>query len=143
MIDSGQLRVIIRNGQMVIVLPNDVLFDSGKTALKAAGQDAIAKVADVLKTIKDRRFLIGGYTDNVPIHSAKFPSNWELSTERAVDVTKFLIAKGMPPEQLAAAGFGEFDPVVANDSPEHKAQNRRIEIILESRTCRIFHHSTR
>ena len=67
----------------------------------------------------------------MPIHTAHFPSNWELSTARAVEVTKYLIATGMRPQMLAAAGYGEFDPVSPNDSPEHRAQNRRIEIVLQ------------
>lgn len=131
MIDAGKLKVIIRNGRMLIALPNDVLFDSGKTNVKTDGQGALQSVAQVLSTIKDRRFLVAGHTDDVPIHTARFPSNWELSTERAVEVTKFLIANGMQPQTLAAAGYGEFDPVAANDSPDHRAQNRRIEIVLE------------
>lgn len=131
MIDAGKLKVIIRDGRMLIALPNDVLFDSGKTNVKTEGQGALQNVAQVLSTIKDRRFLVAGHTDDVPIHTARFPSNWELSTERAVEVTKFLIANGMQPQTLAAAGYGEFDPVAANDSTEHRAQNRRIEIVLE------------
>jgi chemotaxis protein MotB len=131
MIDAGQLKVVIRDGRMLIVLPNDVLFDSGKTNIKTDGQTALAQVAKVLATIPDRNFLVAGDTDDVPIHTARFPSNWELSTARAVEVTKFLIANGMRPQVLAAAGYGEFDPVVANDSPEHRAQNRRIEIVLQ------------
>jgi len=131
MIDAGKLKVIIRNGRMLIALPNDVLFDSGKTNVKTDGQGALQNVAQVLSTIKDRRFLVAGHTDDVPIHTARFPSNWELSTERAVEVTKFLIANGMQPQTLAAAGYGEFDPVAPNDSTEHRAQNRRIEIVLE------------
>jgi len=131
MIDAGKLKVIIRNGRMLIALPNDVLFDSGKTNVKSDGQGALQNVAQVLSTIKDRRFLVAGHTDDVPIHTARFPSNWELSTERAVEVTKFLIANGMQPQTLAAAGYGEFDPVAPNDNPEHRAQNRRIEIVLE------------
>jgi len=131
MIDAGKLKVIIRNGRMLIALPNDVLFDSGKTNVKTDGQGALQSVAQVLSTIKDRRFLVAGHTDDVPIHTARFPSNWELSTERAVEVTKFLIANGMQPQTLAAAGYGEFDPVAPNDSAEHRAQNRRIEIVLE------------
>ena len=75
--------VTIRNGRMLIALPNDVLFDSGKTALKAEGKEAIGKIAQVLATIGDRRFLVGGHTDNVPIKNAKFPSNWELASARA------------------------------------------------------------
>ena len=131
MIDAGQLKVVIRDGRMLIALPNDVLFDSGKTNIKTDGQTALAQVAKVLATIPDRNFLVAGDTDDVPIHTARFPSNWELSTARAVEVTKFLIANGMRPQVLAAAGYGEFDPVVANDSPEHRAQNRRIEIVLQ------------
>jgi chemotaxis protein MotB len=131
MIDAGQLKVIIRDGRMLIALESDVLFDSGKTSLKPAGQTALAKVAQVLASITDRKYQVAGHTDNVPIHTAKFPSNWELSTARAVEVVNFLVANGMKPQQLSAAGFGEFDPVVANDSPEHQAQNRRIEIVLQ------------
>jgi chemotaxis protein MotB len=131
MIDAGRLKVVIRDGRMLIALPNDVLFDSGKTSIKPDGQAALAEVARVLATIPDRHFLVAGETDDVPIHTSRFPSNWELSTARAVEVTKFLIANGMRPQVLAAAGYGEFDPVAANDSPEHKAQNRRIEIVLQ------------
>jgi chemotaxis protein MotB len=131
MIDSGQIKVSIRNGRMLIALPNDVLFDSGKTAVKAEGKEAIGKIAQVLSTIADRRFLVAGHTDNVPIKSARFPSNWELSTARAVEVVQLLVSGGMKPSVLGAAGYGEFDPVAANDAPETKAQNRRIEIVLE------------
>jgi len=131
MIDAGQLKVIIRDGRMLIALESDVLFDSGKTNLKPAGQTALAKVAQVLAGITDRKYQVAGHTDDVPIHTARFPSNWELSTARAVEVVNFLIANGMKPQQVSAAGFGEFDPVVANDSPEHRAQNRRIEIVLQ------------
>jgi chemotaxis protein MotB len=130
MIDAGQLKVIIRDGRMIIALESDVLFDSGKTGLKPAGQTALTKVAQVLATITDRKYQVAGHTDNVPIHTAKFPSNWELSTARAVEVVNFLVASGMKPQQLSAAGFGEFDPVAANDTADHQAQNRRIEIVL-------------
>jgi chemotaxis protein MotB len=131
MIDAGQLKVVIRDGRMLIQLPNDVLFDSGKTNIKPDGQAALAKVAQVLAGIADRKYLVAGDTDNVPIHTSRFPSNWELSTARAVEVTKFLVQNGMKPEVLAAAGYGEWDPVAANDTPEHRAQNRRIEIVLQ------------
>jgi chemotaxis protein MotB len=131
MIDSGQLKVAIRHGRMIIALPNDILFDSGKTDVKADGKAALAKVAAVLSTVGDRDFLVAGHTDDVPIKMPRFPSNWELSTARAVEVVHFLISKGMQPKLLAAAGYGEFDPVVPNDSNEHRAQNRRIEIVLQ------------
>lgn len=131
MIDAGQLKVTIRNGRMLIVLPNDVLFDSGKTELKQAGKDALGQVAKVLAGMADRRFLVAGHTDNVPIKTSRFPSNWELSTARAVEVAKLLVAGGMRPEVLGSAGYAEFDPVAANDTDGNKGLNRRIEIILE------------
>jgi chemotaxis protein MotB len=131
MIDAGQLKVIIRDGRMVIQLESDVLFDSGKTNIKPDGQTALAKLAPVLAGITDRKYLVTGFTDDVPIHTQRFPSNWELSTARAVEVVKFLVASGLKPQQVAAAGYSEFDPVVANDAPEHRAQNRRIEIVLQ------------
>jgi chemotaxis protein MotB len=131
MIDAGQLKVAIRGGRMLIALPNDILFDSGQTAVKPDGKAALTRVAQVLGTVGDRDFLVAGHTDNVPIRTALFPSNWELSTRRAVEVVHILIAQGMNPKMLAAAGYGEFDPVAANDSAEHRAQNRRIEIVLQ------------
>jgi chemotaxis protein MotB len=131
MIDNGKLKVVIRDGRMLIALPNDVLFDSGRTAVKPEAQAALTDVAQVLATIADRRFLVAGHTDNVPIRTERFPSNWELSSARALEVTRFLIAQGMKPQTLAAAGFGEFDPVAPNDSPETRALNRRIEIVLQ------------
>lgn len=131
MIDSGQLKVVIREGRMQIALPNDVLFDPGKTNLKAEGQEAVKKVAQALATIPDRHFLVAGHTDNKPIKTARFPSNWELSTARAIEVSKLLVENGVKPELLAASGHAEFDPLVPNDTPEQRAQNRRIEIILQ------------
>ena len=131
MIDAGQLKVIVRNGRMLISMPDNVLFDSGKTEIKSGGLTALGKVAEVLVTIPDRNFVVAGHTDDVPIHTPRFPSNWELSTARAVEVVNFLVAHGMKPQALAAAGYGEFDPAEANDSPDHRALNRRIEIVLQ------------
>jgi chemotaxis protein MotB len=99
--------------------------------VKASGKVALAQVATILKTISDRHFQVAGDTDNVPIQTALFPSNWELSTRRAVEVVHFLVAQGMRPEILSAAGYGEFDPIASNDSPDGRAKNRRTEITLE------------
>jgi chemotaxis protein MotB len=128
--DAGQLRIELRDGRMILQLPNDVLFDSGRADVKQDGQRALAQVGGVLKTLNGRKFQVAGHTDNVPIDRAKFASNWELSTARAVAVVRFLVAQGVPPETLSAAGYGEFAPLVANDTNEHKAKNRRIEISL-------------
>jgi chemotaxis protein MotB len=131
MIDAGDLDVVLRDGRMVLKLKSDVLFDSGKTSITAEGKKALEEVARVLATFTDRELQVGGHTDNVPISSDRFPSNWELSTTRAVSVVKFLIEKGVRADLLSAAGFGEFDPIAPNDTPESRAKNRRIEIMLQ------------
>ena len=98
MIDAGKLQVEIRNGLMLVKLPDNILFDPGKTDLKPQGKDAHrAGDADPVG-IEGRKFQVTGHTDNIPIKSAKFKSNWELSTARAVEVTKLMIADGMDAE---------------------------------------------
>jgi chemotaxis protein MotB len=131
MIDAGQLKIGTRNGRLVLQLPNDVLFDSGQTAIKPAGKDALVQVAQVLKTVAGRKFQVAGNTDNVPIQTPRFPSNWELSTARAVEVVKLLVTQGVDAKSLSAAGYGEFDPVASNDATDGRAKNRRIEITLQ------------
>jgi chemotaxis protein MotB len=120
-----------RNGRLVLQLPNDVLFDSGQTGLKPAGKGAVMQVAHVLATVPGRSFQVAGHTDNVPIDSARFPSNWELATARAVEVVKLFVSQGVDPKALSAAGYGEFDPMASNDAPDGRAKNRRIEITLQ------------
>jgi chemotaxis protein MotB len=88
-------------------------------------------VAVIFRSIGDRKFQVAGDTDNVPIHTERFPSNWELSTARAVEVVRYLIAQGVRPDVLSAAGYGEFDPVASNDDASSRARNRRIEITLQ------------
>jgi chemotaxis protein MotB len=131
MIDAGQLKVATRAGRLVIQLPNDVLFDSGQTAIKPAGKEALSQLARVLVTVRGRAFQVAGHTDNVPIQTARFASNWELSTARAVEVVKLLVASGVDVRQLSAAGYGEFDPIAGNETPDGRGKNRRIEITLQ------------
>jgi chemotaxis protein MotB len=130
LVDAGQLKVVMRGGRMVLELSNDVLFDSGRTELKEIGKKTLVEVAHVLKTMQDRRFQVAGHTDNVKIQTARFPSNWELSTARAVEVLKLLVDAGMDSRNLSAAGYGEFAPLETNDTAEGRAKNRRIEITL-------------
>jgi chemotaxis protein MotB len=108
-----------------------VLFDSGRSELKPDGKRALAEVAAALATIPSRRFQIAGHTDNEPIRLSPYKSNWDLSTARALEVTSFLIAKGVEPHAVSAAGYGEFDPADANDTKDGKAHNRRTEISLQ------------
>lgn len=127
---SGKLKVKIVRGRMVVELSENILFDSGRADLKAEGQAALAEVATVLASIADRDFQVAGHTDNIPIKSAKFPSNWHLSTGRALTVAIFLSDHGVPPVRLSAAGYADTQPAASNDTPEGRQQNRRIEIVL-------------
>lgn len=130
LIDAGTIKVSFRKGRMIVELASAILFDSGKTELKDAGKAALDDIVAALQTVNDRDFMIAGHTDTDPIRTKRFKSNWELSTARAVVVVDYMISKGFPSANLGAAGFAEIDPVAANDTPEGKAQNRRIEIVL-------------
>jgi len=130
LVDTGKLEVVFRNGQMVLKLPAGILFASGKADLSKDGKGALKEVLDVLASFNDRRFMVAGHTDDRKISNRKFKNNWDLSTARAVSVVQFMIEAGFDPKNLAAAGYGEFDPVAGNDTPEGRQLNRRIEIIL-------------
>ncbi len=130
MIDAGKLQVEIRGGLMLVKLPDNILFDPGKTDLKPAGQEAIKQVGEILAGIEGRKFQVTGHTDNVPIKSGKFKSNWELSTQRAVEVVKFMAKNGMDDKRLSAAGYADTLPVADNGTDDGRRQNRRIEIVV-------------
>ena len=120
--------------RLVVTILDRVLFPSGQATLTPEGQRVINKVAAVLAKVHDRRILIEGHTDNVPIGptlSSRFPTNWELSTARATEVVKYLLSQAqLPPDRLSAVGRADTAPVARNDSEEGRLQNRRIEIIL-------------
>lgn len=130
MIIAGKLKVKPIRGRLVVELPSAILFESGSAELSKEGKETLSQVAEVLKSIPEREFQIAGHTDDRPIRSSRYPSNWELSTSRAVNVVKFLQEAGVPPQRLSAAGFSEYQPAVPNDSEDNRALNRRIEIIL-------------
>lgn len=120
--------------QLTITIVDRVLFPSGQATLTPEGLRVMEKVGAVLARIKDRRIQIEGHTDNVPIGPTlkeTFPSNWELSTARATEVVKYLIAQAkIPPKQLIAVGRADTAPVAPNTTEEGRQQNRRIEITL-------------
>jgi chemotaxis protein MotB len=130
LVDTGKLQVAFRNGQMTLKLPSGILFPSGSAELSKAGQVALSEVVKILVQFKDRRFVVAGHTDNQPIKTAAFKNNWYLSTARANSVVQFMIKEQFPAPNLAAAGYGEFDPVAKNDTDQGREVNRRIEIIL-------------
>jgi chemotaxis protein MotB len=125
LVDAGQLKVTARRGQLVLSMPSEVLFPSGVADLSKPGELSVLEVGITLKKFPDRRFLVIGHTDDVPLKNSVFKDNWELSTARALTVVRFLVQAGMKPQNLMAAGAGEHDPVSSD-----RARNRRIEIAL-------------
>lgn len=130
LIDAGKLKVSIREGRMVVELATDILFPSGSATLSKDGRAAIAEVAGLLSSMPDRKFQIEGHTDNVPTKGPAYKSNWELASARALTVLKAMVDAGMPQERISAASFGDTKPARPNDTPENKAANRRIEIVV-------------
>lgn len=131
MVDAGDLSIELRDGRMVLDLPNDVLFDSGKSDLKPGGKATLDGVALAIKTVP-RKFQVAGHTDDEPIKLSPYASNWELSSARALSVVTFFVSRGLKPGSLSAAGYGEFDPVASNATPKGRARNRRIEITVQT-----------
>jgi chemotaxis protein MotB len=122
------------------VFQSEVLFPSGSADLSPEGRKTLAAFARTLVEIANRIppdvswvLRVDGHTDRVPISSARFPSNWELSAARALSVVKFLTSQGVPPKRLAATGFGEFQPLDEGKGPASNARNRRIEMRLTDR----------
>lgn len=127
---SGQLTIKIVDGRMVVALPGDVLFSSGSARLSEKGQTTITQVTQVLKSIDKRSFQVEGHTDNIPISTAQFPSNWELAAQRATNVVKEMLKAEMPRERISVASFADTRPVASNDTPEGRQANRRIDIVI-------------
>ena len=130
LIDAGKLDVRIVDGRMVLTLPMDILFASGSAKLSQSGRESLMEVGAGLATIPDKKFQVEGHTDAVPIHTDRFPSNWELASARSLVVVHALLSAGLAPEQLSAASYSEFQPRADNDSEEGRAANRRIEIVV-------------
>jgi chemotaxis protein MotB len=129
-IAAGQLELIEDARGLVVSLPERATFAPASTDMTASALELVARVALAVKPF-DRPLRIEGHTDNVPISTREFRSNWELSTARAATVIRFLIERvAIDPRRLSAAGYGEFHPRVANDSPENRARNRRVDIVI-------------
>ena len=125
-LDAKEGDVSSKGGIVTVHLESEILFPSGEAELSKHGKEVLARVGDVFKPLTDKQILVGGHTDDAPIHTARFPSNWELSTARAVNVVHFLVdSVGVDPAKLTAAGYSQYHP-----RSSERAQNRRIEILL-------------
>ena len=131
----GQLETIQDGRGLVISLPESATFSSGSADLTPAAQSFLMRMADALRGV-DVRIRVEGHTDDRPISGGRYGSNWELSTARASAVVVFLVTEAsFAPEQLSAAGYGEFHPRAANDIPERRALNRRVDVVVMPATA--------
>jgi chemotaxis protein MotB len=136
-ISAGEVTITQLKGKLTVNMVDRVLFDSGQAEVRSDGKKVLEKVGKILVTVADKDIRIEGHTDNKPIVGDlknKYATNWELSTARATAVLRYLqdVAK-VDAKHLVAAGYGEYRPVAPNDTPEHLALNRRIEIVLVPR----------
>ncbi len=131
---GGKVTVSLEERGLVVSIQDTILFISGSASLTPEAGSIITKIGITLKPLPN--FVrIEGHTDNVPIHNQQFPSNWELSVARATDVVQELITQcGISPSRLSATGYGEYRPLAANDTDEHRQINRRVDILILSGT---------
>jgi chemotaxis protein MotB len=123
----------ILDGKIIVSIKGKALFGSGSARLNAASISIFDQIIEILDDYPDYTINIKGHTDDLPISTPIFPSNWELSAVRATTVLKYLISKGVDPHRLTATGYGDVMPLAPNTSDENRAQNRRVEFVLEKK----------
>jgi len=129
---QGVIQAEMTGAGIHIRLGSRVLYDVGKAKLKPSAFPILKEIAELIKADPKEAY-VEGHTDNVPIHTKKYPSNWELSTARAMSVVRYLhYVAGIPADHLAAVGHGEFRPLVPNTTPANRARNRRVEIFIKN-----------
>jgi len=130
----GVLETKIEEGRLKVSFKGDILFESGKHQLRQEGKQLLESVFPILsKSTVQNDIFIAGHTDNVPIREdarERYESNWNLSAYRAIEVVNYLVEKGMSPQSMTAAGYGEFNPIADNSTDEGKAKNRRVELFI-------------
>jgi len=130
-IEAGRIELMELRGRTTVKMKDKILFASGSATIGPDGKGALRKVADALRGMQGKVIRVEGHTDNVPTGTTgPFPSNWELSTARALAVVHFFQDVGVDPTRISGAGFAEFQPIAPNDTPEGRSLNRRIEIVL-------------
>jgi len=129
-IQRNEVAMSMHREGLVVSLKEMGFFDSGSASIRPGSLDAIARLTEVLK-LRPENLRIEGHTDNIPIHTSRFASNWELSTSRATGLIQLLITKyGLSAGRLSAAGYGQFHPLASNDTPGGRAQNRRLDVVI-------------
>jgi len=125
-----QLSTDMQSRGLIIHISESAFFDPGQAELKPEAKMILDLLSVQLLKLPNH-FRVEGHTDNVPIHTAKFPSNWELSTSRAMSCLRYLVDKiGIPPQKISASGYSQYRPIASNDTPEGRAKNRRVDIVI-------------
>ena len=124
-------RIVVEVDQRGVILrfQDSVLFDSGKAVLKEEAYEILNVVGEILNDLENN-IRVEGHTDNLPINTPQFPSNWELSTSRATNVLRFLLEFGIEPGKLSAVGYGEYHPIAENGNEDGRSKNRRVDIVI-------------
>lgn len=130
-LENDEIELIVYPDRMTMALAQDVTFSTGSASLTRTGDETLQKMSDLLARHPERRFVVEGHTDDVPISTERYASNWELGAARAVAVVKELVAAGVPADRLAATTYGDTEPLAANTSDEGRRQNRRVEISFQ------------
>lgn len=139
--DKDELSVEIKNGKVYVSMSDKLLFKSGKSDVQEKGVQALEKVGKVLAKNENFEIFVEGHTDNVPIKTAIYSDNWDLSSARAISVVRILQNGGqLAPSRLTASGKAEFEPKASNDTPEGRAKNRRTEIILSPNLTEVMEY---
>ncbi len=126
---GDEVQIQVQKGQINLEIKDAILFAPGTASLSREGLPVLNRIAELLKD-SDYYVSIEGHTDNVPIHTLRYPSNWELSTGRAAAVLRYLAARGVPAERMRAIGYADTRPIAPNDTPESRAKNRRVTLVL-------------
>jgi chemotaxis protein MotB len=135
-ISKGQIRLKKLHNKLIINIDDKISFDSGSAQLKREILPALDKITKILSDYPENTIVVEGHTDNIPIFTAQFRDNWQLSTERALAVVGYLLKnQNLNAGRFGAAGYGEFHPIVPNDSDANRALNRRVDIVVIPRVA--------
>lgn len=127
-----QVEVIVNQDRLSFRISSELLFASGDAGLVSGASAVLDQLLPLFDKVPEHTVVVEGHTDNVPIQTERYPSNWELSTSRAGAVVRYLVSRGVEPQRLRATGYADTRPLAANDNPSSRAGNRRVELVLEA-----------
>jgi chemotaxis protein MotB len=136
-VNADQVQIKQLQNRLQVTMVNAILFPEGGWELSSSGQQELGKIVPTLQSVTGKQIVIEGFTDNEPILeplASRFPNNWYLSAARAISIVTYLEGQGLDPNQLSAVAFGKYRPIASNDTPAGRAQNRRINIVIQDQT---------